>query len=63
MSDFQFPSYDTIGVRPLINCRGYYTIISGSLLLPEVRAAMAAASGATSTSTSWPKRSAGVSPG
>jgi seryl-tRNA(Sec) selenium transferase len=30
-------------VRPLINARGTYTIISGSVMLPEVRAAMDAA--------------------
>jgi L-seryl-tRNA(Ser) seleniumtransferase len=36
--------YKSIGVRPLINGRGTFTIISGSLMLPEVRAAMAAAS-------------------
>jgi L-seryl-tRNA(Ser) seleniumtransferase len=35
--------YRSIGVRPLINARGTYTIISGSVMLPEVRAAMAAA--------------------
>lgn len=35
--------YKSIGVRPLINARGTFTIISGSLLLPEVRAAMDAA--------------------
>ena len=35
--------YRPIGVRPLINARGTYTIISGSLMLPEVRAAMDAA--------------------
>ncbi len=40
----RFPTYDSIGVRPLINCRGTYTIISGSLLLPEARAAMEEAS-------------------
>ena len=34
------PTYRSIGVRPLINCRGTYTIISGSLMLPEVREAM-----------------------
>ena len=39
-----FPTYESIGVRPLINCRGTYTIISGSLSLPEVKAAMEAAS-------------------
>ena len=44
MSGLRFPTYGAIGVRPLINCRGFYTIISGSLLLPEVRAAMTAAS-------------------
>ena len=36
--------YQSIGVRPLVNARGTYTIISGSLMLPEVRAAMAEAS-------------------
>ncbi|HKD06827.1 MAG TPA: hypothetical protein VKB79_13075 [Bryobacteraceae bacterium] len=35
--------YKSIGVRPLINCRGTFTIISGSLELPEVRGAMEAA--------------------
>ena len=35
--------YQSIGVRPLINARGTYTIISGSVMLPEVRAAMDAA--------------------
>lgn len=38
------PTYQSLGVRPLINCRGTYTIISGSLMLPEVREAMAEAS-------------------
>jgi len=36
--------YESIGVRPIVNARGTYTILSGSLMLPEVRAAMAAAS-------------------
>jgi L-seryl-tRNA(Ser) seleniumtransferase len=36
--------YESIGVRPLVNARGTFTIVSGSLLLPEVRAAMDAAS-------------------
>lgn len=36
--------YEKIGVRPLINCKGTYTIISGSLTLPEVKAAMEEAS-------------------
>ena len=35
--------YQSIGVRPLINGRGTFTIISGSLMLPEVRSAMDAA--------------------
>jgi len=35
--------YQSIGVRPLINCRGTLTIIGGSLELPEVRAAKDAA--------------------
>ena len=35
--------YKSIGVRPLINCRGTLTVISGSLELPEVRAAAEAA--------------------
>ena len=32
--------YRSIGVKPLVNARGTFTIISGSLMLPEVRAAM-----------------------
>jgi uncharacterized pyridoxal phosphate-dependent enzyme len=39
-----YPTYQSIGVRPLINCRGTYTIISGSVILPEVRQAMDSAS-------------------
>lgn len=35
--------YRAIGVRPLINCRGTFTIIGGSIELPEVRAAKDAA--------------------
>ncbi|MBF8184326.1 aminotransferase class V-fold PLP-dependent enzyme [Nonomuraea sp. K274] len=35
--------YEAIGVRPLINARGTFTILSGSLMLPEVRAAVDAA--------------------
>ncbi|MBT3265676.1 aminotransferase class V-fold PLP-dependent enzyme [Candidatus Poribacteria bacterium] len=38
-----YPTYAGIGLRPLINCRGTYTIIGGSLILPEARAAMLAA--------------------
>ncbi|HEX4228260.1 MAG TPA: aminotransferase class V-fold PLP-dependent enzyme [Bryobacteraceae bacterium] len=36
--------YERIGVRPLINARGTWTYLSGSLMFPEVRAAMEAAS-------------------
>ncbi len=32
--------YESIGVKPIINARGTFTIISGSLMLPEARAAM-----------------------
>jgi L-seryl-tRNA(Ser) seleniumtransferase len=35
--------YESIGVKPLINGRGTFTIIGGSIELPEVRAAKAAA--------------------
>ena len=31
--------YKSLGVRPLINCRGTLTIIGGSIELPEVRTA------------------------
>lgn len=37
-------AYERIGVRPLINARGTWTYLSGSLILPEVRTAMDAAS-------------------
>jgi D-glucosaminate-6-phosphate ammonia-lyase len=36
--------YQSIGVDPVINCRGTFTIIGASIELPEVRAAMDAAS-------------------
>ena len=36
--------YQSIGVKPVINCKGTFTIISGSQSLPEVKAAMDAAS-------------------
>src|SRR6185369_2585807 len=36
--------YRAIGVRPLINCKGTFTIISGSQSLPEVKRAMDEAS-------------------
>lgn len=35
--------YQSIGVEPVINCRGTFTIIGASTELPEVRAAMEAA--------------------
>ena len=35
--------YQSIGVTPLINCRGTLTVVGGSLELPEVRAAKDAA--------------------
>lgn len=37
--------YRAIGVEPVINCRGTFTIIGGSVERPEVLAAMEAASG------------------
>ncbi len=36
--------YESIGVTPLVNCRGTFTIITGSLSLPEVKHAMDEAS-------------------
>lgn len=36
--------YQSIGVRPFVNARGTFTIITGSTMLPEVRAAMGDAS-------------------
>ena len=36
--------YESIGVRPVINARGTFTIITGSQSLPEVKQAMAEAS-------------------
>ena len=32
--------YQSIGVEPVINCKGTFTIVSGSLSLPEVKRAM-----------------------
>ena len=43
-SSLSFPTYESIGVQPLINCRGSFTIISGSLMLPEAVQAMCEAS-------------------
>jgi L-seryl-tRNA(Ser) seleniumtransferase len=36
--------YERLGVRPVVNCKGTYTIISGSQSLPEVKRAMEEAS-------------------
>jgi D-glucosaminate-6-phosphate ammonia-lyase len=36
--------YESIGVQPVINCKGTFTIISGSQSLPEVKEAMMEAS-------------------
>ena len=36
--------YTRVGVRPFINCTATYTINGGTLVLPEVRAAMEEAS-------------------
>jgi D-glucosaminate-6-phosphate ammonia-lyase len=36
--------YESIGVTPLVNCRGTFTIVTGSLSLPEVKRAMDEAS-------------------
>src|SRR5712692_11106268 len=36
--------YQRIGVQPIINCKGTFTIISGSQTLPEVKKAMEEAS-------------------
>jgi L-seryl-tRNA(Ser) seleniumtransferase len=36
--------YESLGVKPIINCRGTFTIISGSQTLPEVKKAMDEAS-------------------
>ena len=37
-------SYRALGVRPLINAAGTYTTLTGSVIAPEVRDAMAEAS-------------------
>jgi D-glucosaminate-6-phosphate ammonia-lyase len=36
--------YKSVGVKPVINCKGTFTIMSGSLTLPEVKQAMLEAS-------------------
>ncbi|MGH9592751.1 MAG: hypothetical protein ACRD5L_06645, partial [Bryobacteraceae bacterium] len=36
--------FESLGVKPLINCKGTYTAIGGSLMLPEVKQAMMEAS-------------------
>lgn len=44
MSSPDHPTYSSVGVRPLINCKGTLTMYSGSVMLPEVRQAMIEAS-------------------
>ena len=44
--EFNGNLYPSIGVTPIVNCRGTYTIITGSQTLPEVKRAMEAASNA-----------------
>ena len=44
MSTQDYPTYESVSVRPLINCKGTLTMYSGSVMLPEVRMAMAEAS-------------------
>lgn len=39
-----YPTYESVRVRPLINSKGTLTMYSGSVMLPEVRRAMAEAS-------------------
>lgn len=39
-SRISIPTYQSIGVRPIINCLGTHTSRGGSLMLPEVMAAM-----------------------
>jgi len=36
--------FESIGVRPFVNARGTYTILTGSMMLPEARTAMGEAS-------------------
>ncbi len=38
--DLRVTNYSDLGVRPLINCVGTLTVLSGSLALPQVRQAM-----------------------
>ena len=44
MPPSDFPTYGSVSVRPLINCKGTLTMYSGSVMLPEVRQAMIEAS-------------------
>lgn len=44
MATPDYPTYERVSVRPLINCKGTLTMYSGSVTLPEVRRAMAEAS-------------------
>jgi hypothetical protein len=45
--------YQSIGVEPMINCRGTFTIISGSIELPEVQKAVDYAQGIMSILMNW----------
>lgn len=45
MHSLEHPTYSSVDVRPLINCKGTLTMYSGSVMLPEVRQAMMEASG------------------
>ena len=44
MSSSDYPTYASIGVRTLINCKGTLTMFGGSQMLPEARQAMIEAS-------------------
>lgn len=46
MPRIKIPTYASLGVKPLINCMGTFTIISGSLPQPEVQMAMQEANSA-----------------
>lgn len=39
-SEISVPTYADLGVHTIINARGAYTVLGGSLMLPEVRTAM-----------------------
>jgi len=43
-STSQVPTFDSLGVRTIVNCMGTYTIITGSRLIPQAAEAMVEAS-------------------